>query len=251
MAHNNGSGFRPVRSGLAEASAQFRGPGVTAAVAPAAALTGAEMTAFVPHRPARPEKSEGGKTFRLVSEYEPAGDQPTAIKELISANIFPGDMLYKNFGVTRNGRVVFYDYDEIESLTDCIVRRVPQPRNEEDEMSSEPWYAVGAHDIFPETYTTFLLGDARVHRYFMQHHPDFFEPALWQRHKDHILNGEVAEFFPYETTIRFCQRYPALFDADRATHSPINLASEAHSHRVAHGASTRPEAHAAPAGNAA
>ena len=174
-----------------------------------------------------------------------------AIKELISANIFPGDMLYKNFGVTRNGRVVFYDYDEIESLTDCIVRRVPQPRNEEDEMSSEPWYAVGAHDIFPETYTTFLLGDARVHRYFMQHHPDFFEPALWQRHKDHILNGEVAEFFPYETTIRFCQRYPALFDADRATHSPINLASEAHSHRVAHGASTRPEAHAAPAGNAA
>jgi hypothetical protein len=73
MAHNNGSGFRPVRSGLAEASAKFRGEGVTAAVSSAAALTGAEMTAFVPHRPTRPEKSEGGQTFKLVSEYEPCG----------------------------------------------------------------------------------------------------------------------------------------------------------------------------------
>ena len=72
-----------------------------------------------------------------------------AIKELIQANIFPGDMLYKNFGVTRHGRVVFYDYDEIEYLTDCNVRRVPQARNEEDEMSGEPWYTVGPHDIFP------------------------------------------------------------------------------------------------------
>jgi isocitrate dehydrogenase kinase/phosphatase len=93
-----------------------------------------------------------------IKEY---GD---AIKELIQANIFPGDMLYKNFGVTRHGRVVFYDYDEIEYLTDCNVRRVPPPRNEEDEMSGEPWYTVGPHDIFPETYDTFLLGDPRVRR---------------------------------------------------------------------------------------
>ncbi|KAF1052079.1 MAG: Isocitrate dehydrogenase kinase/phosphatase [Burkholderia gladioli] len=74
-----------------------------------------------------------------------------AVKELIQANIFPGDMLYKNFGVTRHGRVVFYDYDEIEYLTDCAVRRVPPPRHEEDEMSDEPWYSVGPRDIFPET----------------------------------------------------------------------------------------------------
>jgi isocitrate dehydrogenase kinase/phosphatase len=73
-----------------------------------------------------------------------------AVKELMKANIFPGDMLYKNFGVTRHGRVVFYDYDEIEYLTDCNVRRVPPPRNEEDELSGEPWYTVGPHDIFPE-----------------------------------------------------------------------------------------------------
>jgi hypothetical protein len=71
-----------------------------------------------------------------------------AVKELIAANIFPGDMLYKNFGVTRHGRVVFYDYDEIEYLTDCNVRRVPAPRNEEEEMSGEVWYTVRPHDIF-------------------------------------------------------------------------------------------------------
>jgi len=187
-----------------------------------------------------------------------------AIKELMSANIFPGDMLYKNFGVTRNGRVVFYDYDEIEYLTDCNVRQVPPPRNEEDEMSGEPWYGVGAHDIFPETYTTFLLGDARVRRYFMQHHPDFFEPALWQRHKDHILKGEMPEFFPYETSIRFSRRYPAHFapalentGAATSAHEILEheiLKHEANRARVAPGSSAPTndtEVHAAQAGHAA
>jgi isocitrate dehydrogenase kinase/phosphatase len=134
-----------------------------------------------------------------------------AIKELISANIFPGDMLYKNFGVTRHGRVVFYDYDEIEYLTDCNVRQVPVARHEEDEMSSEPWYAVGPHDIFPQTYDTFLLGDERVRRHFMQHHADFFDPGLWQTHKDRILKGETLEYFPYDGALRFVRRYAQQF----------------------------------------
>ncbi|GAB7527250.1 bifunctional isocitrate dehydrogenase kinase/phosphatase [Paraburkholderia sp. 2C] len=145
-----------------------------------------------------------------IKEY---GD---AVKELMQANIFPGDMLYKNFGVTRHGRVVFYDYDEIEYLTDCNVRAVPAPRNEEDEMSGEPWYTVGAHDIFPETYGTFLLGDPRVRQSFIRHHADFFDPALWQRHKDHILKGELPDFYPYERGMRFRNRYPERFAADVA-----------------------------------
>ncbi len=135
-----------------------------------------------------------------------------AIKDLMRANIFPGDMLYKNFGVTRNGRVVFYDYDEIEYLTDCNVRAVPAPRHEEDEMSDEPWYAVGPHDIFPETYRSFLLGDARVQRAFLKHHADFFEPALWQQNKQRLIEGELPDFFPYDQAIRFCVRYPERFD---------------------------------------
>ncbi|GJH34276.1 bifunctional isocitrate dehydrogenase kinase/phosphatase [Paraburkholderia hospita] len=138
-----------------------------------------------------------------------------AVKELMQANIFPGDMLYKNFGVTRHGRVVFYDYDEIEYLTDCNVRAVPPPRNEEDEMSGEPWYTVGPHDIFPGTYNTFLLGDPRVRESFLKHHADFFDPALWQKHKDHILRGELPDFYPYDGNLRFSVRYPERFAADQ------------------------------------
>lgn len=130
-----------------------------------------------------------------------------AIKELMAANIFPGDMLYKNFGVTRHGRVVFYDYDEIEYLTDCNIRRVPTPRNEEEEMSGEVWYSVGRHDIFPETFRTFLLGDARVRAAFLRHHADFFDPALWQAHKDRLLAGHVHDFYAYHANERFVNRY--------------------------------------------
>ncbi|CAG9189119.1 Isocitrate dehydrogenase kinase/phosphatase [Paraburkholderia tropica] len=135
-----------------------------------------------------------------------------AVKDLIRANIFPGDMLYKNFGVTRHGRVVFYDYDEIEYLTDCNVRAVPPPRHEEDELSDEPWYPVGPRDIFPETYRTFLLGDPRVRRYFLQHHADFFEPEIWQDSKSRLLAGEVPDCLPYDASARFCTRYPQLFE---------------------------------------
>ncbi|GJG96086.1 bifunctional isocitrate dehydrogenase kinase/phosphatase [Cupriavidus pauculus] len=141
-----------------------------------------------------------------------------AIKELMAANIFPGDMLYKNFGVTRHGRVVFYDYDEIEYLTDCNIRRVPEPRNEEEEMSGEVWYTVRAHDIFPETYRTFLLGNPRVRAAFLRHHPDFFDAALWQQHKDRLLAGHVHDFFAYPQQERFIHRYGAAStdDARRA-----------------------------------
>jgi isocitrate dehydrogenase kinase/phosphatase len=91
-----------------------------------------------------------------------------AIKDLVAANIFPGDMLWKNFGVTRHGKVVFYDYDEIEYITDCNFRRVPEPRNEEEEMSGEIWYSVGPKDVFPETFGPFLLGNPGVREVFME-----------------------------------------------------------------------------------
>jgi len=150
-----------------------------------------------------------------IKEY---GD---AIKELMQANIFPGDMLYKNFGVTRHGRVVFYDYDEIEYLTDCNVRYVPQAQTEEDELSAEPWYGVAPNDIFPETYSTFLLGDPTVRQYFLRHHADFFDPALWQRHKEFLLKGELPDFFPYDQSARFCVRYSERFAKAPPTHTAL------------------------------
>lgn len=126
-----------------------------------------------------------------------------AIKDLVAANIFPGDMLWKNFGITRHGKVVFYDYDEIEYITDCHFRRVPPPRNEEDEMSGEIWYSVGPHDVFPETFGPFLLGNPLVREDFMKHHADLLDPAFWQAHKERIAAGHVFDVFPYERARRF------------------------------------------------
>jgi isocitrate dehydrogenase kinase/phosphatase len=129
-----------------------------------------------------------------------------AIKDLVAANIFPGDMLWKNFGVTRHGKVVFYDYDEIEYVTDCNFRRVPQARNEEDEMSGEIWYRVGPKDVFPETFGPFLLGNPAVREVFMAHHADLLDAAFWQTHKDRIRAGHVHDVFPYEPAKRFTLR---------------------------------------------
>ncbi|HRC37927.1 MAG TPA: bifunctional isocitrate dehydrogenase kinase/phosphatase [Rubrivivax sp.] len=133
-------------------------------------------------------------------------DYGNAIKDLVSANIFPGDMLWKNFGITRHGKVVFYDYDEIEYITDCNFRRVPQPRNEEEEMSGEVWYSVGPHDVFPETFGPFLLGNAQVREVFMAHHADLLDAAFWQGHKERIAAGHVHDVFPYEPSKRFSSR---------------------------------------------
>jgi isocitrate dehydrogenase kinase/phosphatase len=134
---------------------------------------------------------------RAVVEYG------NAIKDLVAANIFPGDMLWKNFGITRHGKVVFYDYDEIEYITDCNFRKVPEPRNEEEEMSGEIWYGVGPHDVFPETFGPFLLGNAWVRKVFMAHHADLLDAAFWQAHKERILAGHVFDVFPYEQDKRF------------------------------------------------
>jgi isocitrate dehydrogenase kinase/phosphatase len=128
-----------------------------------------------------------------------------AIKDLVAANIFPGDMLWKNFGVTRHGKVVFYDYDEIEYLTDCNFRHVPEARTEEEEMSGEVWYHVGPKDVFPETFAPFLLGNAGVREVFMKHHADLLDAAFWQSHKDHILAGHVHDVFPYDEGKRFAK----------------------------------------------
>ncbi|HEY5579565.1 MAG TPA: bifunctional isocitrate dehydrogenase kinase/phosphatase [Rhodoferax sp.] len=133
-----------------------------------------------------------------------------ALKDLVAANIFPGDMLWKNFGITRHGKVVFYDYDEIEYITDCNFRRVPQARNEEEEMSGEVWYKVGPKDVFPETFAPFLLGNPAVREVFMKHHADLLDAAFWQSHKERIQAGHVYDVFPYDQEKRF---HPEISDA--------------------------------------
>lgn len=130
-----------------------------------------------------------------------------AIKQLAAANIFPGDMLFKNFGVTRLGRVVFYDYDEIEYMTDCQFRRIPEPPNPEAEMSHEPWYTVGPKDVFPEEFGRFLLGDRRVRKAFLSKHADLLTYEFWQQRKARIEQGCIEDIFPYPEGVRFIHRF--------------------------------------------
>lgn len=124
-------------------------------------------------------------------------DYGLAIKQLAAANIFPGDMLLKNFGVTRHGRVVFYDYDEICFLTEANFRRIPAPRTPEDEMASEPWYSIGPLDVFPEEFPPFLFADPQQRRLFASLHGELYDADYWKTLQAAIRAGKVIDVFPY------------------------------------------------------
>jgi len=126
-----------------------------------------------------------------------------AIKELAGAGIFPGDMLLKNFGVTRHDRVVFYDYDEIAYMIDCNFRRIPPPRSIEDEMSAEPYYSVGPHDVFPEQFAKFLVSDPQAREVFLERHADLMQPEYWAGKQARIRAGVQEDVFPYPEEVRF------------------------------------------------
>lgn len=131
-----------------------------------------------------------------------------AIKDMVAANIFPGDMLFKNFGVTRGGRVVFYDYDEIEYLTDCKFRPIPKRYDDEDD-TGEVWYPVDRYDVFPEEFEKFLLTDPEVRETFMRYHADLLDWRYWQSHQTRIKAGHIEDFYPYPHHLRFAETgYP-------------------------------------------
>nr|WP_284046950.1 bifunctional isocitrate dehydrogenase kinase/phosphatase [Halomonas llamarensis] len=130
-------------------------------------------------------------------------DYGNAIKQLAAANIFPGDMLLKNFGVTRHGRVIFYDYDEICYLTECNFRHIPEALYPEQEMSSEPWYSVGPNDIFPEEFGPFLFANMELRKLFYKLHPELFDAGYWQGLQQAIIDGRVIDVYPYRNKQRF------------------------------------------------
>lgn len=132
-----------------------------------------------------------------------------AIKQLAAANIFPGDFLFKNFGVTRQGRVVFYDYDELCYLTECHFREIPPAPYPEMEMADEVWYTAGPNDVFPEEFATFLLTDPRIRKVFMELHRELLDPAWWQARQEHIRAGYLEDVFPYPQERRFSRPCPA------------------------------------------
>jgi len=129
-----------------------------------------------------------------------------AIEQLAAANIFPGDMLLKNFGITRHGRVVFYDYDEISYLSEMNFREFPEPQTPEQEMASEPWFTVGARDVFPEEFRRFLFGKRHIKALFTQMHGNLFEASYWGALQQAIGSGEFSDVYPYRRKKRFSAR---------------------------------------------
>jgi isocitrate dehydrogenase kinase/phosphatase len=140
----------------------------------------------------------GGEALRSAID-----DYGRAIRELAAANIFPGDMLLKNFGVTRQGRVVFYDYDDICYLTECRFRRIPDPPYPEFEFAAEPWYAVEKADVFPEEFATFLVSNPLLRATFLSLHADLLDPLWWQARQAGVASGRFEDVFPYSESLRF------------------------------------------------
>jgi len=139
-----------------------------------------------------------------------------AVKELAVANIFPGDLLLKNFGVTNHCRVIFYDYDEIELMEDCNFRKIPEPQNMQQIMASEPWYSIDERDVFPEEFLTFVSSRPDRRALFKRHHGDLLEIEYWKTTQQRIRQGKYADVFPYAQEIRFKNIYSDDYKIDCA-----------------------------------
>jgi isocitrate dehydrogenase kinase/phosphatase len=133
-------------------------------------------------------------------------DYGNAIKDLAAADIFTGDMLLKNFGVTRNGRVICYDYDELCLLSECRFRRIPPPTSIEEEFAAEPWFHVGEKDVFPEEFHAFLSPAGSVRETFLEAHGDLLTVEFWTGVQNRLARGDVVDVFPYPRNARLRRR---------------------------------------------
>jgi isocitrate dehydrogenase kinase/phosphatase len=143
------------------------------------------------------EEADGEETREILYDWG------KAVKQLMGVNIFPGDLLFKNFGVNCQGKVVFYDYDEICYLTECNFRKIPQPRTPEDIYRDEPWYSVNPNDIFPEEFIIFLSTDPKVREILLEIHPELFDADYWRSNQADVLACRQADVFPYSNQARF------------------------------------------------
>ena len=131
------------------------------------------------------------------------------MRDLAGANIFPGDMMQKNFGVTRLNRVVFYDYDEICYMTDCNFRTMPDTGDYFDEMSDEPCFSIRDNDVFPETFGSFFFPNPVLREIFLRKHADLVNPAYWRDVQEVLKSGGQSDVYPYTQKQRFGHRYAA------------------------------------------
>jgi isocitrate dehydrogenase kinase/phosphatase len=142
------------------------------------------------------------KEADLDAARDAAIDFGYAIKDLAASNIFPGDFFLKNFGVTRHGRVVSYDYDELDLITDLKFSRMPEPPGDNEALAPEPWFHVANNDVFPEEFRTYVRLPRGLDETFAQYHADLFEPDFWSRTQSRLAAGEVIDVFAYRQSRR-------------------------------------------------
>jgi isocitrate dehydrogenase kinase/phosphatase len=142
------------------------------------------------------EEADEGMALRAALDYG------QALRDLAATGVFPGDLLLKNFGVTRHGRVVFYDYDELLPLSECRFRELPEPRTPEEELADEPWFAVGPGDVFPEELRRFVPFTGAARQVLLDAHGCLFDPAYWREMQARLAAGEIVDVFPYDAERR-------------------------------------------------
>jgi isocitrate dehydrogenase kinase/phosphatase len=151
----------------------------------------------------------------FLREAEPAAaeaaiiDYGNALRDLAASNVFPGDLLLKNFGVTSHGRVIFYDYDELCLVTDCVFRDLPQPRFEEEETSAEPWFHCGPRDVFPEQWLQFLSIPQALREVFIRHHAELLTAAWWRAQSARLLETAPAPGYRRAPAVEAAGTVPA------------------------------------------
>jgi isocitrate dehydrogenase kinase/phosphatase len=150
------------------------------------------------------------RTAPVAAAVRAVLDYGAAVRDMAATNIFPGDLLLKNFGVTRHGRVVFYDYDEIVLLTSCRFRHLPEAGDDIEEFSEEPWFSVTDGDVFPEEFGAFLGLSGPLREAFLAAHGDLLEVGFWHARQVAIRAGEIIDLFPYvaDTRLRAAHRQP-------------------------------------------
>ncbi|MGM0451727.1 MAG: bifunctional isocitrate dehydrogenase kinase/phosphatase [Thermodesulfobacteriota bacterium] len=134
-------------------------------------------------------------------------DYGWAIRDLAAANIFPGDLFLKNFGVTRHGRVVFYDYDELCLLTECNFRTIPRAETVSDQMADEQWFPVYENDVFPEEFKRYMAIPECAQSDFYAVHGDLFDVAFWKNMQEKVRSQALIHIFPYRKDRRLKYRF--------------------------------------------
>ena len=126
-------------------------------------------------------------------------DYGQAIKDLARNNIFPGDLLFKNFGLTRHGRAIFYDYDELCLVTDCRFRELP---DDDDTTPGLDTFYVGPHDVFPEQFPRFLGVEPEQRDALIRVHGEIFDVRWWLDLQRRLRAGDAPDVPPYPDALR-------------------------------------------------